>query len=79
MPTVNIHDAKSNLSKLLRSVQAGETVVIAKYGQPIADLVPHQPVKSPVIFGLADGKIKYQDKQLVGTDPYIQKMFYGNE
>lgn len=39
MTTVNIHEAKTHLSRLLESVAAGESVVIAKAGRPIARLV----------------------------------------
>jgi prevent-host-death family protein len=37
--TVNIHDAKTHLSRLLERVQRGERIVIAKAGRPIAELV----------------------------------------
>ena len=40
MPTFNVHEAKTHLSKLLERVAAGEEVVIAKGGRPIAKLVP---------------------------------------
>ncbi len=36
---VNIHDAKTNLSRLLERVAAGEEIVIAKAGRPVAKLV----------------------------------------
>lgn len=39
MRTVNVHDAKSQLSKLLAQVEAGEEIVIARDGQPVAKLV----------------------------------------
>ena len=39
---VNIHEAKTHLSRLLEQVAAGERVVISKAGTPIADLIPHQ-------------------------------------
>lgn len=42
---VNILDAKNNLSRLIRSVQAGEEVVIANRGEPVARLVRVQPPK----------------------------------
>lgn len=38
MTTVNIHEAKTNLSKLLLRVQSGEEIIIAKAGKPIAIL-----------------------------------------
>ena len=37
---VNIHEAKTNLSKLLARVSAGEEIVIAQAGKPIARIVP---------------------------------------
>ena len=42
MQTVNIHAAKTNLSRLLEAVANGEEVTIAKAGTPIARLVPVQ-------------------------------------
>jgi prevent-host-death family protein len=55
--TVNIHEAKTQLSKLLQRVIAGEEIVIAKSGAPIARLIPYE--KKPVrrIPGSAKGKI----------------------
>ncbi|MHB1292410.1 MAG: type II toxin-antitoxin system Phd/YefM family antitoxin [Sulfuricella sp.] len=43
MQLVNIHEAKTQLSKLLEQVQAGEDVVIAKAGTPIVRLIPYAP------------------------------------
>ena len=40
MTTVNVHEAKTQLSKLLQQVEAGETIVIARAGKPSAQLVP---------------------------------------
>lgn len=39
METVNIHEAKTNLSRLLEAVQRGEPFVIAKAGRPIARVI----------------------------------------
>lgn len=44
MKTVNVHEAKTHLSRLLEAVEAGESVTIARAGKPIADLVPHRRV-----------------------------------
>ena len=38
--TVNVHEAKTHLSKLLARVEAGEELIIARAGQPIARLIP---------------------------------------
>ena len=40
MPTVNVHAAKSQLSRLLDAAVAGEEVIIAKAGKPMVRLVP---------------------------------------
>jgi prevent-host-death family protein len=45
MKTVNIREAKTQLSRLIRSAEAGEEVVIARAGVPVAKLVPCKPAK----------------------------------
>jgi prevent-host-death family protein len=40
MQTVNVHEAKTQLSRLLALVEAGESIVIARHGKPVAQLVP---------------------------------------
>lgn len=42
--TVNVHEAKTHLSKLLERVAQGEEVTIAKAGRPVARLVPVNPL-----------------------------------
>jgi len=48
MLTVNVHDAKTRLSRLLAEVEKGESVVIARAGRPIATLTAYQPPKRRV-------------------------------
>lgn len=49
MTTVNIHYAKTHLSKLLEDVVAGQSLVIAKSGRPLVKVVPvDAPVEKPV-------------------------------
>jgi prevent-host-death family protein len=38
--TLNVHEAKTHLSKLIERVQGGEEIIIAKAGRPVARLVP---------------------------------------
>jgi prevent-host-death family protein len=45
MTTVNIHEAKTHLSRLLAKVSRGDEVIIARGGKPIARLVPIQKAK----------------------------------
>jgi prevent-host-death family protein len=40
---VSVHEAKTHLSRLLRRVESGEEVVIARAGKPVAKLVPASP------------------------------------
>ncbi|HTG58848.1 MAG TPA: type II toxin-antitoxin system prevent-host-death family antitoxin [Terriglobia bacterium] len=49
---VNVHQAKSQLSRLLQLVEEGETVVIARDGEPVAELVPARQ-KAGFPFGIA--------------------------
>lgn len=45
--TVNVHDAKTHLSRLLSRVEAGEDIVIARNGEPIARLVRYKKARIP--------------------------------
>ena len=45
MMTVNVHQAKTQLSRLLARVESGEDVMIARRGQPVARLVACKPVR----------------------------------
>jgi len=53
---VNIHEAKTHLSKLIERVTLGEEVIIAKAGRPIARLVAIKPKRSLRPLGLARGE-----------------------
>ena len=55
---INIHTAKTQLSKLIAD---GKEVIIARYGQPVAKLVPLKPVLKNRVPGTAKGKIKMMD------------------
>ena len=56
MKVLNVHEAKTHLSRLLDRVAAGEEIVLGKNGRPVAKLVPIQPVKRKP--GRLKGKIK---------------------
>ena len=47
MITVNVHEAKTNLSRLLAQVESGEEVIIARNGKPVARLAPVQKRGKP--------------------------------
>ena len=54
---INIHEAKTHLSKLLQRVIAGEEIVIAKSGKPVARIVPFEQKLVRRVPGSAKGKI----------------------
>jgi prevent-host-death family protein len=54
---VNTHEAKTNLSKLLARVKAGEEIIIANAGQPVARLVPIEDRPMQRTPGSAQGRI----------------------
>jgi prevent-host-death family protein len=61
MRMVNIHMAKTHLSRLVAEVAAGEEIVIAKAGKPLARLLPFEPRREPRQPGLMKGKIWIAD------------------
>lgn len=58
MQTVNIHDAKTHLSKLIEAVMQGEEIIIAKSGKPVAILSSIALIKPKRRPGVLKGKIK---------------------
>lgn len=58
MIKANIHEAKTNLSRLIERAAAGEEVIISKAGNPVARLVPYAEAKKPRRIGILKGKIK---------------------
>lgn len=60
MSIVNVHQAKTHLSRLLAEMEAGKDVVIARDGEPVARLVPCKPValRQPDVL---KGKIEVRD------------------
>jgi prevent-host-death family protein len=61
MYQVNIHEAKTHFSKLLRDVQNGNEVIIAKGNKPIAKLVSIQKSNRKRKIGTAKGKVRIAD------------------
>ena len=71
---INIHDAKTNLSKLVEQIETGSRseVVIARAGKPVARLVPI--AKSAIRLGVADGAFDIPD-DIDHLNPLIEDMF----
>lgn len=63
MSTVNVHQAKTQLSRLLAQVEAGQEVVIARRGEPVARLVRYKS-QAKRRFGAMKGRIVVDDSIL---------------
>ena len=61
MVTVNIHEAKTQLSKLVERAVKGETFVIAKAGKPLVKVVALDAPKAPRRLGFLKGEFKVPD------------------
>ena len=79
MQTVNIHEAKTHLSKLVERAAAGETIILAKSGKPRARLMPiDQPEKAKRRLGMLQGMFDVPDDIKTTFKDEIEEMFYGN-
>jgi prevent-host-death family protein len=79
MQTVNIHEAKTNLSKLIAKAVNGEPFIIAKAGKPMVKVVAidaPEPKKMRRI-GFGDGKSKIPDDFDTMCSKEIEELFYG--
>ncbi len=86
MTVSNIHDAKTNLSKLIEAALRGEEVVIAKAGKPVVRLVAIQdePAEKPLTpgekfrrgMGSLAGKVReITDEEWAESDRYVLQLF----
>ena len=73
---VNTHEAKTQLSKLLERAAAGEEIVIAKAGRPMARLVPYRAVREPRRPGQWRGQVWLAD-DFDETPPEVIDAFHG--
>lgn len=62
MKQVNIHEAKTHLSRLVERVEAGEEITLARAGRPVARLVPYRARREPRRPGIWRGQV------LIGPD-----------
>ena len=79
MKTVNIHEAKTKLSKLVERVEGGEEIIIARAGRPAARLVPLTKVRGRRRLGLLDGKFKIPDDFNAPLPESVMRDFEGRK
>ncbi|HEX8480779.1 MAG TPA: type II toxin-antitoxin system prevent-host-death family antitoxin [Allosphingosinicella sp.] len=59
MASVSVHEAKTNLSRLLAEVEAGGEVVITRNNRPVARLVREGPAPKKPLLGALEGKVRF--------------------
>jgi len=72
---VNVHEAKTHLSRLLKRVAMGEEVTIARAGTPVAKLIPVKTKSKKRALGTAKGDFVVPDN-FEEADPEIEDLFY---
>lgn len=73
----NIQEAKTHLSRLVELAAAGEEIIIAKAGKPMAKLVPYIPRQPARHGGFLAGKI-WESDDCWATDPELIETMTGN-
>jgi prevent-host-death family protein len=78
MKTVNMHQAKTHLSRLVDEAAAGEDIIIAKAGKPVARLVAVTTSAQPRSLGALKGKV-IEAADCWDPDPELEALFYGGD
>ena len=71
---VNTHDAKSRLSDLIRKAEAGDDVILARNGTPVAKIIPWPPAQPARRPGAWSGRVEYRG-DIVGPDEAVNALF----
>jgi prevent-host-death family protein len=80
MQTINIHKAKTHLSRLVEEAAKGEPFIIAKAGKPMVKVVPLDPPAPKKVrrLGFMEGMYNVPDDIKSPYKDEIEEMFYGN-
>lgn len=76
--TVNVHEAKTHLSRLLEKVEQGEEVILARAGKPVARLVALEPNPVTSRLGFMQGQFTVPEDFDTMFQQEIEEMFYGS-
>ena len=79
MLIVNIHEAKTHLSRLVERIAKGEPFIIAKAGKPMVKVVPIDAPAEPKRFDFMAGEFTVPDDFDTMFQAEIEKLFYGDE
>jgi prevent-host-death family protein len=79
MRTVNIHEAKTHLSRLVEAAAKGESFIIARAGKPLVKVVPVDAPSAPKRFDFMKGQFTVPDDFDTMYEEEIAKMFDGDD
>lgn len=79
MRQVNIHEAKTHLSRLVEEAAGGEEIIIARAGKPVARLTALATRRAPRQPGLLKGKIWIADDFDAPLPPEVLRRFEGKQ
>jgi prevent-host-death family protein len=79
MRIVNIHEAKTHLSRLVEAAAKGEPFIIAKAGKPLVKVVPVDAPTAPKRFDFMKGQFTVPDDFDTMDQKEIEQLFYGDE
>ena len=79
MRTVNIHEAKTHLSRLIEAAVKGEPFIIAKAGKPLVKVMAVDAPAAPKRFDFMKGQFKVPDDFDAIDQKEIEQLFYGDE
>jgi len=79
MRTVDIHEAKTQLSRLVDAAAKGEPFIIAKAGKPLVKVVPIDAPAAPRRFDFMKGQFTVPDDFDTMDQEEIERMFYGDD
>jgi prevent-host-death family protein len=79
MRTVNIHEAKTHLSRLVEAAAKGEPFIIAKAGKPLVKVIPVDAPTAPKRFDFMKGQFTVPDDFDTMDQEEIEQLFYGDE
>jgi prevent-host-death family protein len=79
MRTVNIHEAKTHLSRLIEAAAKGEPFIIAKAGKPLVKVMAVDAPAAPKRFDFMKGQFKVPDDFDAIDQKEIERLFYGDE
>lgn len=80
MVRLNVHEAKTHLSRYLDRVEQGETILLCRHNRPIAEIRPlPNAAKRPRVFGIDKGKIVIPPEFFEPLDEETIERFSGNK